>query len=286
MRKRPSRSDGRILFASRFVIVSAAILIFAAARAAAAQGGAEINMAPFAKSGTAGDDVRAAERGDALSQFQLGFRYYSGFFGIPQDRERALLWFRRAADQGLAIAQATLGGLYEDGELIPHDYERAAMWYRRAAEQGFTGAQFDLGALYAAGRGVPQDGAEAATWYRRAAEHGHVEAQLNLALLYDQGFGVTRDEGTAVKWFRRAADGGNATAQFLLGEKYRTGHGVAANPVEALRWMILAETRAPDETQQAYAEGRAALARQMRLTQIREAERRARQWTAAFNRRG
>jgi hypothetical protein len=42
-------------------------------------------------------------------------------------------------------------------------------WYRRAAEQGHALAQFNLGVTYAKGQGVPQDYVQAHKWINLAA---------------------------------------------------------------------------------------------------------------------
>jgi TPR repeat protein len=43
---------------------------------------------------------------------------------------------------------------------VPKDYAQAAVWYRKAAEQGKALAQNNLAFQYAAGHGVPQDFAQ------------------------------------------------------------------------------------------------------------------------------
>ena len=53
----------------------------------------------------------------------------------------------------------------------------------KAAEQGQAEAQYTLGFMYAKGEGVPQDYAEAMKWFRKAAEQGHAEAQHNLGVM-------------------------------------------------------------------------------------------------------
>jgi hypothetical protein len=41
-----------------------------------------------------------------------------------------------AADQGMALAQFSLGVMFANGMGTPQDYAQAAMWYRKAADQG------------------------------------------------------------------------------------------------------------------------------------------------------
>src|SRR5262249_55913234 len=56
----------------------------------------------------------------------------------------------------------------------------SAMWFRKAAEQGDALAQCTLAEIYDAGRGVPQDHAEALKWHRLAADQDYADAQFNL----------------------------------------------------------------------------------------------------------
>jgi TPR repeat protein len=50
---------------------------------------------------------KLAERGDAWGQFELGMMFFYGQ-GVPQSDHEAALWFRKAAEQGHAEAQAAL----------------------------------------------------------------------------------------------------------------------------------------------------------------------------------
>ena len=88
----------------------------------------------------------------------------------------------------------------------------------KAAEQGDAKAQFSLGIMYDFGRGVPKNEAEAVKWYRLAAEQGHAEAQHSLGYMYDYGAGVPEDKDEAIKWFRRAAEQGHDGAKMWLNE--------------------------------------------------------------------
>ena len=54
----------------------------------------------------------------------------------PKDPEQAVLWFRKAAEQGLARSQTTLAMLYEEGRGAPQDLDEARTWYRPAGFEG------------------------------------------------------------------------------------------------------------------------------------------------------
>ncbi len=94
--------------------------------------------------------------------------------------------------------------MYSLGKGVPQDDAEADRWYRRAAEQGLAIAQYNLGLKYDIGAGVPQDGAEAARWHRRAAEQGLADAQVILGLKYVYGVGVPQDDVAAHMWMSLA----------------------------------------------------------------------------------
>lgn len=57
------------------------------------------------------------------------------------------------------------------------DTPRGLAHHRAAAEHGFALAEFSLGLLYERGHGVPSDLARARQWFSRAAAHGHPPAR-------------------------------------------------------------------------------------------------------------
>jgi TPR repeat protein len=87
--------------------------------------------------------------------------------------------FRKAADQGYAIAQYNLGFLYDTGIGVARDFAEAAKWYVRSVDQGDAGAQANLGAMYAQGQGVPRDNVQAYMWSSLAAAQGDSDALKN-----------------------------------------------------------------------------------------------------------
>ena len=63
---------------------------------------------------------RAADEGDAHAQLSLGLRYENGC-GVRQDTAQALKWFRRAAERGLDQAQYVLGCCCNGEDGFPRD---------------------------------------------------------------------------------------------------------------------------------------------------------------------
>ena len=59
--------------------------------------------------------LKKAKAGDHDAQYNLGIMYAEGQ-GVPQDYKKAAEWFTRAADQGEALAQTSLGVMYDKGD--------------------------------------------------------------------------------------------------------------------------------------------------------------------------
>ena len=74
---------------------------------------------------------KAAEQGDADAQYSLGQMLLTGN-GVSQDAGQAAYWLRKAAEQGVIIAQYKLGEMYMEGNGVPQDVEQATYWFRRA----------------------------------------------------------------------------------------------------------------------------------------------------------
>lgn len=151
---------------------------------------------------------QAALRGDAVAQYELGLQRLSG----GQTPEGVSL-LRRAANQGLAMAQYRLAKLFERGEGVPVDLAQARQWTERAAAAGNRKAMHDLGVFYARGEGAPLDEASAFRWFRQAAELGVADSQFNLGVLYQQGRGTAANPSEALYWFSIAARAGDNDAR-------------------------------------------------------------------------
>ena len=80
---------------------------------------------------------------------------------------------QRLANQGDAQAQALLGVMYMQGEVVGQDYSKAAQWFEKAANQGDAGAQAMLGKLYYEGNGVRQNTATAKEWFGQSCDNGY-----------------------------------------------------------------------------------------------------------------
>lgn len=178
---------------------------------------------------------KAAEQGNAVAQCGMGFCYEFGA-GVLKNENHAVDWYRKAAEQGNTTGQCELGLCYEKGKGIAKDEFQAVEWYKKAAEQGYSGAQLRLGLCYLRGMGIAKDEKQFIYWYKKAAEQGGAFAQWDLGNCYKNGVGIAKDESQAVYWYKKAAEQGYAAAQWDLGSCYEDGKGVKRDYVQAAYW--------------------------------------------------
>ena len=122
----------------------------------------------------------------------------------------------RLAEDKNPFAQCILGLMYEYGDGVKQDYEKAVKWYREAAEQGYRSGQNNLGMMYQLGAGVAFNSREAIKYIRKAAEQGDSIAQYNLGFMYEYQFGIKEDKKEAIKWYRKSAKQGHTMAKEAL----------------------------------------------------------------------
>jgi TPR repeat protein len=227
------------------IVATVGLLALLPMKALAGMTPAEVKMFEEAKA--------KAEVGDPQSQSSLGGFYAIGR-GVPPDKKEALIWYRKAADQGYALAKTRVGYCFEYGQGVAKDEVEAVKWYRQAAEQGETGAMRKMGLCLKNGIGVAKDEVESVKWFRKlseltvnvdrkAAEAGSAHAQYQMGIYYlNGGLSGTKDYVEAVKWFRIAAgregnpDQVDVWAKYQLGFMYEKGQGVAVDLVESVRW--------------------------------------------------
>jgi len=112
---------------------------------------------------------KRAESGDARSQVILGLVLEMGSAGETPQPAEALMWFLKAAAQGVAWAEVWSADFYFSGSTgVPRDMFKALELYKSAAEHGDLRAAFFVGQMYFFGDGVATSHREAAGWFRRA----------------------------------------------------------------------------------------------------------------------
>lgn len=126
------------------------------------------------------------------------------FHATPPDYERAVGWFRAAADAGDGDGLAMLGLCQLEGLGMPADAVQARELLRTAAGRRSAIGRFQLGRVLMTGRGGPADEAAGLTAYVAAASMGHAEATFNLANCLFAGVGCLPDRLAAKALYLRA----------------------------------------------------------------------------------
>jgi hypothetical protein len=195
--------------------------------ATAAVAGA-LDKLPFSKK------LKLAKVGDEEAQLSVGLAYDTGK-DVKPDKTAAVVWYRRAAEQGSTEAQFRLARIMQEGAKgVEAKPEVAAKLYLNAAKQGHVAAQNWYGYCLQHGLGVTANEAEAVTWYRKAADAGMAAAQNNLGLMYLNGKGVAQDKAQAFAAFSKAAAQGDGWGLNNLGGLYELGWGVTQDKAKAL----------------------------------------------------
>ncbi|MCD8291076.1 MAG: zinc-ribbon domain-containing protein [Prevotella sp.] len=142
--------------------------------------------------------------------------YISSSSKVKDFSDKPLEVIVKAAKKGTAAAQSELGFHYFQGNSIPQDYDEAVKWFWEAAKQGDAAGEYGLGICYYYGKGISQNNKEAAKWIKKAAEQGLKDAQYDIGLCYEFGIGTYQSYDEACKWYRNAAEQGNADAKKAL----------------------------------------------------------------------
>lgn len=156
-------------------------------------------------------DMGIAHNNCAEFQNKLGDKFYA-----HENYEEAVKWFQKAADQGHAEAQFSLGVMYHAGLGVQKNRAESAKWHEKSSQQGNKKAQFCLAEMYLLGDGVTKDVDLGMNFLLASAKNGYVFAEYNLGMIYHKGEFVQKNNIEAMKWYQRAADKGHITSYGLL----------------------------------------------------------------------
>jgi TPR repeat protein len=165
--------------------------------------------------------IRAANQGDAAAAGKLGWIYYHG------EKPAQLKVVRGEAR---SVPDST------------QDYGKAVMWLRRASEQGYVDSMHGLAICLLEGLGCQPEPEEGMRWLRKAAGQGVNSAQMHLGRILSEGqHGEAVDSPAALKWLKRAARS-NESYIFvhsidLIWKMYFYGQGVPVNYRAAKFWL-------------------------------------------------
>ena len=135
----------------------------------------------------------------------IGWAYDDGFVG-PQDSTEAVVWYRRAAEAGLARGHVEISRCLQLGTGVEADADGAFRHAKIAADSNCAAGIFQLGNYYMTGTGVAADPAKCAEYSRKSAALNCSAGQFGLGLCFEQGIGVDKDEAQAIHYYRLASE--------------------------------------------------------------------------------
>lgn len=184
---------------------------------------------------------KAANQAHVGAQIAMATQLLQGR-GVPQDKELAIKWLRRATQSNDPVAHYLLGRA-DEGEVHEiENIERAKTAFRVAAVAGHREAQYALGNLLAKSSAASEK-AEAVGWLTKAREAGHIGAANRLGEMYRDGVGVLPQPDTARRIFEQAAEQGNVNAMYNLAGMQNDGLGGIRDTGRALDWYAKAADR-------------------------------------------
>ena len=104
-----------------------------------------------------------AANGNEKAQLKLAIMYLHGE-GVTADTDKAMHYYRMAAERDIAFAQHRLARLYLDGDYVKADPQKALDWLLRSANLGYLQAQLDLSQFYENDSGSFHDLVDAYKW--------------------------------------------------------------------------------------------------------------------------
>ncbi|KAF3390785.1 hypothetical protein DPV78_011107 [Talaromyces pinophilus] len=155
--------------------------------------------------------TKSADLGNRDANFRMGEAYEHGQLGCPHDPALSIHFYTAAAQLDHPQAQMALCAWYLLGAepVLERDEAEAYEWARRAAEQGLAKAQYTVGFFTESGIGCRRDPLEANVWYVKAADQGEDRAKHRLAAIQaaSEGANPMSAAKSKKKSERRSSDG-------------------------------------------------------------------------------
>lgn len=160
------------------------------------------------------------------------------FDKVQPEREAALYWMRRCAENGDSVYMYLLAKAYADSEFGDKDADTESYnWYLKSAESGYRLAQTEIGNMYLMGVGRKKDFGQAMDWFKKAAEQNEHAALYNIGTMYEKGEGVEKNHKRAFSYYKRASENGDVVAKFYIAVNYVLGDVVRRNLKQAAKYF-------------------------------------------------
>ncbi|TVQ84562.1 MAG: sel1 repeat family protein [Micavibrio sp.] len=184
------------------------------------------------------DLKQAANDGVPEAEFLIGVFYQNGLVFQP-DKEKAVMWYSRAAKKGFAAAQYSLASIKSDG-LADGDaggHSTSFKLFLAAAGKGFWPAQDAVAGAIELGYGVKPNPRKAFLRAKSTADEGYTQAEVRVASMYQQGRGTPVNPKQAIYYYKRAAKRGHGLAAYSIAGIYKEKPSSKRNNTQILAWL-------------------------------------------------
>lgn len=161
--------------------------------------------------------------------------HHDGFKSV--DAERII----EQADGGDIESMLIAASIFRQGYKVPKDKQRAVEYYRKAADKGSDKAMFHLAIMQRDGivDGTPNI-EEYVQWMTKAADAGNIDACYSLGLYYFSIRPAKNADTLTFKYLQKAVEGGNADALIDLSNCYQWGIGTKVSNDKAEAYLLKA----------------------------------------------
>lgn len=180
-----------------------------------------------------------ARKNNSMAQFFLGVMYDKGQF-VDKSDDSALMWYRKAADQGDANAQYMAASKIYQVERYANLKSLAIDYLHAAAVKGNQDAVMKIALILRDGDGIERDVVGAAKLFKVLTEKGNRHAQFYLAGMYKEGLGVIQDYYESERLYKASISKDDVSSMIALAVLYGDGRSPLRNIEKSYMWFIIA----------------------------------------------
>ena len=166
-----------------------------------------------------------------------------------QKFEEAIPILKKAAELGNAESQYNLGYCYRAGTGVEQNTEKGIELFAKSAEQGFNDGLYQMMMAYGNGDGVKQDYKKAFEYGLKCAENEDGTCMWNIINCYYSGMGVEKNMDKMLEWATRLGklenpenlirSGYITSVRLQLAQMHRDGEELEKDLFKSYQWFLI-----------------------------------------------
>ena len=157
--------------------------------------------------------LKAAENGNVNAMVDCGRIYFEGIFGVEQNIDKALEWYKKAGELGSSAALNNIGYIYN----TMGKHQEALIWYEKAANLGDAVSMLNISNSY---RRDFNNKEKAREWLKKAESLTDTYSIRKVADYYFQENVIKTHIDKAISLYHKAIKMGDTQAYKELGDLY------------------------------------------------------------------